>query len=59
MLEVLRMRSDSDEVSGRQAAMVWSPGRGDCVKESWFLTRLRYSKWRLCEATYYKAWKLY
>ena len=57
MLEVLRMRSIQMKVSGRLAAMVWSPGKETVLKK---VLMLRFKgKWRLCEATYYKGHKLY
>lgn len=57
MLEVRRIRSIQMKVSGRQAAMVWSPGKQTVLKKG---LMLRYKgKWRLCEATYYKGRKLY
>lgn len=57
MLGVLRMRSIQMKVSGRLAAMVWSPGKETVLKKGLML-RFK-GKWRLCEATYYKGHKLY
>ena len=57
MLEVRRIRSIQMKVSGRQAAMVWSPGKETVLKKGLMLRHK--GKWRLCEATYYKGCKLY
>ena len=51
------MRSIQMKVSGRQAAMVWSPGKETVLKKGLMLRHK--GKWRLCEATYYKGYKLY